>query len=344
MGDDIKKTKSYQDIYVQKERTAPKYYRATIKRGTRHRIFEDSAPEALPRRRRKRKNGFSEKSEKQGSFFGLYKRSGHSQKDKKSRRAGQKIERHTQAAFRRTMRDIESAEPNYSASDEPGSNAYAATAFEEATITGAASAGNLLKKILKAVVGTAGASLFPVIVSAVIIFTILASVFTVLSSGNDSDPIISSAGNPDIVMVAAAQLNAPKERFTSWYGMDAAWCCMFVSWCLDQAGYIESGAAIKTASSTVQKNYLASKDAYITDDSYVPQPGNIVFFRWNREQNPNIVNHIGIVSDVDDTYIYVIHGNFGCDYVRQTTFRRTSINIAGYGVLPPSDADLSADE
>ena len=50
-------------------------------------------------------------------------------------------------------------------------------------------------------------------------------------------------GNAEIIKVAASQLgNKGGRKFWTWYGLKSrvAWCTIFVSWCADQCGYVQT--------------------------------------------------------------------------------------------------------
>lgn len=99
---------------------------------------------------------------------------------------------------------------------------------------------------------------------------------------------------------------AGANKYTEWYGMTDAWCAMFVSYCADRAGFVESGLVSKTAwhcgfadeveahpeKGTLNKN----------DGSYVPRPGDIIVM-CPGERNVNddtSAEHTGIVVEVDE--------------------------------------------
>lgn len=100
-------------------------------------------------------------------------------------------------------------------------------------------------------------------------------------------------------------------EYGRWYGIQAMWCAMFVSWCADVAGvstkvipkhsYTPEGLAWFKARGRAYtgKQVLAGK--------YIPQPGDIVYFRSDRNKNPT--NHVGIVTDYRAGYLYTVEGN-----------------------------------
>ena len=55
------------------------------------------------------------------------------------------------------------------------------------------------------------------------------------------------------------------------------------------------------------------KEFYIDDeDEYVPEPGDLIFFHFDRaDEEPNFPNHVGIVVDYDEEQdlVYTVEGN-----------------------------------
>jgi hypothetical protein len=91
----------------------------------------------------------------------------------------------------------------------------------------------------------------------------------------------------------------------------AMWCAMFVSWCANQAG-IEDDTVFYHAYTVYGVNWFAERDqAYtrkqVEDGEYVPQPGDIVYFKSSR--NGDKVNHVGIVVKFEDGILYAVEGN-----------------------------------
>lgn len=91
----------------------------------------------------------------------------------------------------------------------------------------------------------------------------------------------------------------------------AAWCASFVSWCAHQAG-IEEGTLFYHAYTVYGVNWFIDQDlAYtrqqVEDGQYTPRPGDIVYFKSNR--NGDKVNHVGIVVKYEDGILYAVEGN-----------------------------------
>lgn len=178
----------------------------------------------------------------------------------------------------------------------------AAAALESPTLTGKvtgmlmAAAAYLAAKavvgattILATLVGMLAAFL-PAVVCIVVLATLLVSL---LFSGGEGP---SGSGNKMIVAVAQAEYEAAEEniggfKYKDWYGLNDNWCAMFVSWCADQCGYIESGIVPRSASCAAFQAWYEAKGLYHDKAGYTPKPGD--FFL-------NGGNHIGIVEAFDE--------------------------------------------
>lgn len=94
-----------------------------------------------------------------------------------------------------------------------------------------------------------------------------------ISSGlTDSDEML--------VAVALSQVgNVGGEPYWSWYGYShrVEWCACFVSWCLDQCGYIDDGSAPKFADCEVGARWFQRHGQWM-DGVATPVPGCIIFF------------------------------------------------------------------
>lgn len=115
-----------------------------------------------------------------------------------------------------------------------------------------------------------------------------------------------------IVLIARQEANDAEEniggqKYKDWYRLDADWCAIFVSWCGDQCGYLNSDIMPRTASVDVMKNWYEDKKLYHTKESgYEPKMGDIIFFG-------NGASHVGIVSEynAEDGVVRTIEGNTG---------------------------------
>ena len=136
-------------------------------------------------------------------------------------------------------------------------------------------------------------------------------------------------GDGEIVSVALSQVgNEGGEPYWSYMGFTSRvdWCACFVSWCANECGYIESGVMPNFSWCETGVNWFKERDRWLAPGS-TPAPGDIIFFDWNNNGDPD---HVGIVERVDDGYVYTIEGNSG-DAVRQNLFPISSSAIYGYG-------------
>lgn len=106
--------------------------------------------------------------------------------------------------------------------------------------------------------------------------------------------------------------NSNHTIFGAWYGVQTAWCAMFVSYCLNHSG---NGSAINGAQS--KKGYAlcsAGIKWFKKKKAWYPvikaQPGDIAFFDWNHNHDPD---HTGIILKVDlkKKRVLTIEGNTG---------------------------------
>ena len=79
---------------------------------------------------------------------------------------------------------------------------------------------------------------------------------------------------------------------------------------------------------------------WVEDDSYIPSPGDIIFFDWDdngKGDNKGSSDHVGIVEKVSGNTITVIEGNYS-NSVKRRTLQVNGRYIRGYGV-PKYDAE-----
>ena len=132
-------------------------------------------------------------------------------------------------------------------------------------------------------------------------------------------------------------------KYTSYFGLRSgmAWCCVFVSWCGDQLGLIDEGAMPRFYS--VSSGYEQFKDLGLwLSGSETPDIGMVVFFDLATtvvNENGEIefvdghdyrCDHVGIVVNVDNYYVYTIEGNYN-NAVCKAKYPIGSIDIIGYG-------------
>jgi len=143
-------------------------------------------------------------------------------------------------------------------------------------------------------------------------------------------------GGNDIVEVAALQIGNGGHEYWSWYGFGARveWCAIFVTWCANQLGYTSSGIMPRFASCRLGIAWFRERGMWQPPGSgYIPSPGDIIFFDWDRD---GAANHVGIVERVDGNRVYTIEGNSGGHpgIVRTKSYSITDNRIFGYATPP----------
>ena len=137
-------------------------------------------------------------------------------------------------------------------------------------------------------------------------------------------------GNAAMVAVAQSQIGSVGgEPYWSWWGLDyrVEWCAMFVSWCADQCGYLDSGVLPKMEGVLPFIDWFRERCQW-QDCDYKPIPGDIIFFDW---EGDGVADHVGIVEKVDGDFIYTIEGNTD-DQCRENRYYLISTPIFGYGL------------
>lgn len=199
-------------------------------------------------------------------------------------------------------------------------------------------------------------NLIMLLVAAIICITVMLTSLTVTMQA----AVDASGGQGDnngtvctqIVEAAQNELNDADKtvggyRYKNWYGMDANWCAMFVSYCADKCGFIEKGIMPKTASVAASKQWYINNNLYHDAASgYVPKAGDIIIFG-------NGMSHTGIVTgyNPETKKLTTIEGNSGRSsttpyhkgsHVKEHTYSITYSKIAGYGT-PQYPQDDTAD-
>lgn len=118
------------------------------------------------------------------------------------------------------------------------------------------------------------------------------------------------------------------KKYWKWYGYDKPvdWCGCFVSWCVFQAGFTETGSAPKFSYCQDGVRWFSERGLWIGSDSR-PQAGMIVFFDWD---DNGVCDHVGIVSQSGKEHISVIEGDSG-GRCRENSYGRDEKTIMGYG-------------
>ena len=138
--------------------------------------------------------------------------------------------------------------------------------------------------------------------------------------------------NVNMVNIALSQVgNIGGQPFWSWYGFSSRveWCAVFVSWVANQAGYIEKGIIPKFSVCETGANWFKVQGRWM-NNTYIPKPGDIIFFDW---ENDGKINHVGIVKNVNNNMIHTIEGNSDNDSVKEKKYKLNNKVIVGYGVI-----------
>lgn len=146
-------------------------------------------------------------------------------------------------------------------------------------------------------------------------------------------------GGRRIAKIARAEVDAPdsmeipmgsnRTKYNDWFynrpGAVAPWCAIFVSWCADQCGLIDSGLYRRDAGVTTTYDYMTNEKGFSSytwrevkqmgGGSYSAVPGDLFFFEG--------MGHIGIVTNVTEDSIEVTHGNSSDNNVKATLMSPT---------------------
>ncbi len=108
---------------------------------------------------------------------------------------------------------------------------------------------------------------------------------------------------------------------------------MFVSFCLEYAHVPEWGVP-QSASQQRLLNRMKEKGLYAAREDAEPRPGDLIFFdhELEGEEGHGATDHIGIVLDTDDDYVYTIEGNSNLR-VQEKQYELTDEHITGYGLV-----------
>ena len=133
----------------------------------------------------------------------------------------------------------------------------------------------------------------------------------------------------DVLYVASSQLGycadddpEPGSKFGRWMAelldedwlagpsSEIWWCCIFVSWCLNQAGVECPGFPSYNTNIVIRH----AGDA-ILDNIYDAQPGDVIIFDWDGN---GVTDHVGIVEANHGSWLQTIEGNVSNSVMRVT--------------------------
>ena len=145
--------------------------------------------------------------------------------------------------------------------------------------------------------------------------------------GSDDDGKITS--NNALVAIAQSQIgNEGGETYWRWYGFESRvdWCAIFVSWCGDQAGMLETDSIPKYAVCDDGIRWFIRNGKWY-NRRIEPKAGMIIFFDWDDD---GVSEHTGIVEKCEDGLIYTIEGN-SHDVCKRKWYAAGDKTIMGYG-------------
>lgn len=167
----------------------------------------------------------------------------------------------------------------------------------------------------------------------------------ITNTGNTSSSTSKVSGTDtslDIVDIAIKQIGANEAdgshmKFINWYGgfgRGTPWCAIFVSWCANQAGVLNS-IIPKFASCASGRAWFESKGLFKYKGSYIPKRGDIIFFLSNG------ASHTGVVEKSSGGKVYTIEGNTS-DRVARRNYDLSNARITGYGTPKYDSGTISS--
>lgn len=148
--------------------------------------------------------------------------------------------------------------------------------------------------------------------------------------GNDDDSEVTASNA--LVAIAQSQIgNEGGETYWRWYGFEhrVDWCAIFVSWCADQAGLIETDSMPKYAVCDDGIRWFIKQGKWYSR-RIEPKAGMIIFFDWDDD---GVSEHTGIVEKCGDGLVYTIEGN-SHDVCKRKWYATGDKTIMGYGAIP----------
>ncbi|MDO4619544.1 MAG: CHAP domain-containing protein [Lachnospiraceae bacterium] len=136
----------------------------------------------------------------------------------------------------------------------------------------------------------------------------------------------------------------------NYWGFNAEWCCMFVTYCADKGGgLLQPGVAEdswgtgrfpKVAGQRQLAAMMAKRGQLkLASSGYVPKRGDIIFFSSaGRSANYDSYTHVGIVTGVSGNTVKTIEGNTGTynrytSYVKEKSYELSANRICAYGII-----------
>lgn len=123
------------------------------------------------------------------------------------------------------------------------------------------------------------------------------------------------------------------------FNMATPWCAMFITYIARMCG-VPTTVIPNFASCSVAVNTFFKPRGWFKDakSGYIPQPGDLIFYDWDLDKNPN---HVGMVASVSGGKVNTIEGNTSdptkknkYDGVYSKSYALSYKMILGYAVPP----------
>ncbi len=136
---------------------------------------------------------------------------------------------------------------------------------------------------------------------------------------------IEKKSNKDLDSKTLNAGNCDYTKYGVWYGSDPGpWCCKFICYIFNKAKALKY---IKKAAGTYTFMDFFKNNKNFFNRNFKPSKADIIFINWKSKGTPD---HVGIVSSIDNTYVYTIEGNRN-NRVESAKYKLTDTRILGYG-------------
>lgn len=138
------------------------------------------------------------------------------------------------------------------------------------------------------------------------------------------------------------------------------WCAFFVAWCMKTAGVptsvYNSTSGVAGVGRADYPNVIRSGKLHYRTEKYDPKPGDTIYFDWSCRsvEHPHVdyIQHIEIVTDYKNGYIYTVGGNKSgntikdteCGMVSRGTYQRNDSRIVAFGEIDYSGKSSAVTE
>lgn len=115
------------------------------------------------------------------------------------------------------------------------------------------------------------------------------------------------------------------------WNKNTPWCACFLSWAAAQLseGTLEELPRFANVNDGMERFQSGEYGGWLEPDEDDPLPGDLIFFDWDGDSDPD---HVGAVMLVRDGTVYTIEGNSG-GKVAVHSYSRNDACVMGYGLL-----------